>query len=77
MGKRGPQSLGNTTSIKVSVPPEIDAALSRLVNLSGVSKAAIVREALALHLSRIGMLPETANDVIPTPTRGPDLAINR
>jgi hypothetical protein len=77
MGTRGPQPLGNTALIKIGVTPEIDAALSHLVTVSGVSKASLIRDMLARSLAQMGMLPGFVTDVAPTVTRGPDLAINR
>lgn len=70
MGKRGPQSLGNSAELRIGINPALDAALDQLVAVSGVSKAAIVRDALTGHLTAHGVMPPSAVlSTTPTLTR--------
>ena len=71
MGRRGPQPGPNTVPLETTVTPQIDAALNQLVELSGVSKATIVRNALHSFLSNLGVVyPELTTSLAPTPTAG-------
>lgn len=72
MGKRGPASLGNDIELRTTITPEIDAALTQLVALSGgKSKATFVRKALLDMLTSIGLVyPEVAESLHPTRTAG-------
>ena len=57
------------------ITPELNNALNELVLATGVSKASLVRAALAQYLTARGVLPPDHPDLIePTPTRGPGLA---
>jgi hypothetical protein len=70
LGRRGPQSLGNDVRLEVTVSAEIDRALSQVVELSGMSRMTIVRQALLDQLSALGVLfPEIAESLVPTATR--------
>jgi hypothetical protein len=60
--------------LRTTVARDVDRALANLVALSGVAKAAIVREALSNHLAARGALPPTTPDTPATPTRGRGLA---
>jgi hypothetical protein len=66
----GPQPMGNTATVKVAISPEIDAALTQYAELTGRSKATLVRYSLLFVLSVAGMLPpDSPDDIIPTLTR--------
>lgn len=68
----GQPNLGNSADLKIGISPTLNAALDRLVKVSGVSKAAIVRDALMQHLAEHDVLPPTsATDTTPTRTRRP------
>ncbi|MFJ3392299.1 ribbon-helix-helix domain-containing protein [Leifsonia aquatica] len=78
MGKRGPQSLGNSAELNIGISPALDGALNQLVAVSGVSKAAIVRDVLTRHLSSHGVMPPSAVlTTTPTLTRRPTTATER
>ncbi len=60
------------------ITPELNNALNELVLATGVSKASLVRAALAQYLTARGVLPPDHPDLIePTLTRGPGLASQR
>jgi len=64
--------------LETSITPELDAALNELVLTTGVSKASVVRTALAQYLATQSVLPPESPALIePTPTRGPGLAIQK
>lgn len=64
--------------LDTKITPEIDRAMNELVIVAGVSKASLVRAALAQYLAARGVLPPDHPDLIePTPTRGPGLAIQK
>jgi hypothetical protein len=68
----GQPNLGHTADLKIAISPSLDAALNRLVVVSGVSKAAIVRDALTRHLAEQGVLsPVSVIATTPTLTRRP------
>lgn len=52
------------------IPNDIDEALTRLVRMSGVSKKALVTDALRGYLIAQGVLPASTSRVEPSPTRG-------
>jgi hypothetical protein len=61
--------------MKVSITPELNTMLDRIVTSTGISKAALVRDALARYGETLGYLPEGSADLIaPTLTSGPGLA---
>jgi hypothetical protein len=64
MKKRGQPYLGNSESLRVAISPELESALDMLVQVSGVSKAAIVRQALSGYLASQGVLPEPKSTTI-------------
>jgi hypothetical protein len=71
MGLRGPAPKGNDTELRTTISADLDNALNRLVELSGVSKAAMVRQALFVFLTQAGALyPEVTASLDPTPTAG-------
>ena len=75
--KRGPKPLG-LVDIAVSVTPDQNVMLDQLVHSTGISKAALVRTALAHFGESIGYLPEGSAELItPTRTSGPGLASDR
>lgn len=75
--RRGPVP-GEWIPLRTTVTPELDHALRDLVVVTGVSKASLVRAALAHYLAARGVLPPDHPDLIePTPTRGPGLASQR
>ncbi|PPL17961.1 ribbon-helix-helix protein, CopG family [Microterricola pindariensis] len=77
MGERGPAAAG-LVELRTSVTPEIDRALAHMVQLSGVSKSTLVREALALHLVLMGaMAPAAGDNIHPMRTGGRGLAALR
>lgn len=64
--------------LRTTIPAEIDRALAQVVELSGVSKASIVRQALAAHLAAMGVVhPSIAETLQPSRTGGPGLAFHR
>jgi len=64
--------------LDTKITPELDHAMNELVIAAGVSKASLVRAALAQYLAARGVLPPDHPDLIePTPTRGPGLAIQK
>lgn len=70
MGRRGPKPLGNDVRLEVTVSAEIDRALSQVVELSGISRVTIIRQALLDQLSTLGLIfPEVAETLVPTATR--------
>ena len=75
--RRGPVP-GEWVALRTTVTPEFDHALRDLVVVTGVSKASLVRAALAEYLAARGVLPPDRPDLIePKPTRGPGLASQR
>lgn len=75
--KPGSRSLG-LRDITVAVTPDQNEMLDSLVRSTGISKAALVRTALAHFGESIGYMPEgTAASIIPTRTGGPGLASDR
>lgn len=52
------------------IPEDIDRALDRLVRTSGVSKKALVADALRGYLIDRSVLPANTPPVQPRPTRG-------
>jgi hypothetical protein len=56
----GQPNLGNSVDLRIGISPALDGALNQLVAMSGVSKAAIVRDALTRHLSAQGVVPPSA-----------------
>jgi len=71
MGKRGPQSLGNTVELRVPVTPDVDEALNQLVAISGLSKAHLVRQMVLVNLNQAGAIyPDLLRTLTPTATRG-------
>jgi hypothetical protein len=71
MGLRGPEPKGNDTELRTTISPALDDALNQLVALSGVSKAAMVRQALHAFLSQVGVLyPEVTASLDATKTAG-------
>lgn len=72
--KRGPKPRA-WVRIWFMLTPELDAMLNNLVIVSGVSKSAIARDALAQYGETVGYLPEgTAQSIAPTLTSGPGVA---
>lgn len=64
--------------LRTTIPAELDRALAQVVELSGLSKATLVRQALATHLGAMGVIhPEIAASLKPTPTGGRGLALHR
>lgn len=64
--------------LETSITPELDLALAQVVELSGVSKAALVRDALAAHLGAMGVIhPGAAAALVPTRTGGRGLTTLR
>lgn len=71
--KRGPKPLG-LVDIAVSVTPDQNDMLDQLVRSTGISKAALVRTALAHFGETIGFLPEGSAALTPsTRTSGPGI----
>lgn len=71
MGLRGQQAGDNSVVLETTISPELDNALTQLVALSGVSKAALVRNGLHTFLSGVGVLYPELNDALnPTKTSG-------
>lgn len=71
MGKRGPQPLGFEVELRTTISPEIDAGLTQLVEVSGVSKATVVRTALLSMLTTGGLLfPDAADSLVVTRPAG-------
>lgn len=67
--KRGPKPQG-FVDLKVAVTPELHTMLQRIAKSTGISKATLVRDALAQYGEALGYLPEgTAASLIPTRTR--------
>lgn len=60
MATGGQPNLGNSIDLRIGISPALDDALNRLVAISGISKAAIVRDALSRHLASNGVLPPSA-----------------
>jgi len=68
MGQRGQNAGDRLVTLETSISTDLDNALSQLVALSGVSKAAMVRQALNAFLTQVGVLyPEVT---APTRTAG-------
>lgn len=68
--KTGPKPQG-FVDLKVAVTPELTAMLDQIARTTGVSKSALVRDALARYGEVLGFLPAgTADLVVPTRTRG-------
>jgi len=66
------------TGLRTSITAEQNVMLDHLVRSTGISKAAIIRDALAQYGEALGYLPEgTAATLIPTKTGGPGLASDR
>jgi hypothetical protein len=67
--KRGPKPRGYV-DLKVAVPPELHAMLHQIALSTGISKATLIRDALARYGEALGFLPEgTAASLTPTRTR--------
>lgn len=61
--------------LETTITRELDRALAQVVELSGVSKAAVVRDALAAHLGAMGVVhPGIAASLTPTRTGGRGLS---
>ena len=72
--KRGPKPQP-FVNMKVAVTPELNAMLNQIVRSTGISKTALIRDALARYGEALGYLPEgTAALLTPTRTSGPGLA---
>ena len=70
MGLRGQNAGDRLVTLETSISTDLDNALSQLVALSGVSKAAMVRQALNAFLTQVGVLyPEVAAPVTRTAGR--------
>lgn len=70
---RGPDPLGFTEELRCTISPEADNALRLLVELSGVSRAHFVRQALNDMLAAMGLVfPGVADTLHPTLTGGPN-----
>lgn len=69
------KSTGSNVELRTTIPDEFDRALAQVVELTGISKATLVREALAAHLAGIGVVhPSIAESLRPTKTGGRGLA---
>lgn len=74
MGKRGPEPIGYDIELRVKVSVELDAAVAQLVQLTGVSKATVVRTALLAMLTTCGLVyPGVAEALVVTRPAGPHL----
>lgn len=63
MTKRGPvPQSGLEQRLELSASDEVVAALDRLRQMSGLSRATLIRSALAEHLISAGVLPESARE---------------
>lgn len=51
--------------LRTTVSAEIDRALTKAVQLSGLSKASFVRTAVANHLASLGLLDSTVGEDLP------------
>jgi hypothetical protein len=72
MGLRGPQPKGYDVELRTTVSAEMETALNQLVELTGVSKAFLVRRALLDFLGTAGVVyPGLAETLAVTPTAGP------
>lgn len=61
----------NAVELRTYISPAINSALDQLVQLTGVSKASLVRQALATMLAAQDVLPPAvALSVRPTPSSG-------
>lgn len=68
--KRGPRPQ-SWVALRTSVTPEIDRAITEIVQATGVSKASVVRRLLARGLADHGAIsPEVTASLPPTPTAG-------
>jgi len=75
--KRGTKPHG-FVDMKVAVTPELNAMLDHVCLTTGISKAALVRDALTRYGEALGFLPEgSIEHQTPTRTRGPGLAAER
>ena len=75
--KRGPKPQG-FIDMKVAVTPELNSMLDQIVLSTGISKAALVRDALTRYGVTLGFLPPgSADSIRPTRTGGPGLRNER
>lgn len=75
--KRGPKPR-DWVALETLITPELNSMLDKVVRSTGISKAALVRDALARYGEALGYLPEgTADLIAPTRTSGPGLASDR
>lgn len=71
-------SSSRYTKLRTSITVDQNAMLDRIVRSTGISKAALVRDALAQYGEALGFLPEgTAATLTPTKTGGSGLASTR
>lgn len=68
--KRGPEPQ-QWVDLRTTVTPEIDRAITEIVQATGVSKASVVRRLLASGLAEHGAISPEASAALPaTPTAG-------
>lgn len=61
MGRPSQGMRDGYTPIRITIPPELDAALESLVKLTGTSKRSLIRRALYAGLAPYGLVhPELA-----------------
>lgn len=61
--------------LRTTIPDGLDRALAQVVELTGISKATLVRQAIAAHLAGIGIVhPSVTEALQPTKTGGRGLA---
>ncbi len=76
--RRKPPTTVALIGLRTSITIEQNSMLDQLVRTTGISKAALVRDALAQYGEALGYLPEgTAANLTPTKTGGPGLASDR
>jgi hypothetical protein len=73
-----PRKAARLIGLRTSITVDQNAMLDQIVRSTGISKAALVRDALAQYGEALGFMPEgTAATLTPTKTGGPGLASDR
>lgn len=74
--RRGAKPQG-LVRLDTKITADQNSGLDELVTVTGVSKASLVRRAIADLLSGSALAPVAAEEISPTPIRGPGLASQR